>query len=661
VSTAEIKYKNDCQTVYFDRLIENSLVSNYKEEDHKLLLIGINNLVISVIKVETEEISADYLNSILQGFPVGVGVVGVMLVYNDNVYEDFNSVYEELCQALCKASSESKENNLNKLLGSSLVQEHSGSIYYFLCKEVLYQSKLEFEEAFLVSLSEPGNNETKEVQYSLDRTNHILKEHYGFCYSKIELNKTRLLEIMNSENSSSIKEQLTTVKESWIVLDFEGKLLIDYKEFTGNKDKEPIQEVISNAIKIASSEKSPEKDALFSRGVNIKRTDSVSKHPEISSSLNVFNIESSYQIQFKNTSNEFLAYDVRAKEELDDKIEKIEEGENKNGVKEDNSNKIIVSDCFLWDISVKQNFTQNLEVCTNRLINSFDSVINKVKLSNTTIDALGSTLFFNEIVFPCPLLCNPYDSSSIDFLSKSLLLKHSKYLNKNSNIEYPNDHNLTLSIKKPLNVHLFLKPEFSETSKTSYVKGIYEYHHYNQDDFDDDGWGCAYRSLQCLYSWFFHNNILDSSLYPPTPSIPEIQKYLVKAGDKTEKIVGSKDWIGAFEVNIVLNHVFGIESQIMYLTSGSEIKNKAREIAFHFETVGTPIMIGGGVYAYTIVGINYDYTNGECQFLILDPHYKEKDEINVITNKGGIAWKSESLFEKGNFYNLCMPQLPYKD
>lgn len=36
----------------------------------------------------------------------------------------------------------------------------------------------------------------------------------------------------------------------------------------------------------------------------------------------------------------------------------------------------------------------------------------------------------------------------------------------------------------------------------SIVYGKYMYHHYLQDKFDDEGWGCAYRSLQTLVSWF---------------------------------------------------------------------------------------------------------------------------------------------------------------
>lgn len=46
------------------------------------------------------------------------------------------------------------------------------------------------------------------------------------------------------------------------------------------------------------------------------------------------------------------------------------------------------------------------------------------------------------------------------------------------------------------------------------VYGRYTYHHYMQDNFDDDKWGCAYRSLQTLISWFNHQGY--SSINIPT-------------------------------------------------------------------------------------------------------------------------------------------------
>lgn len=54
---------------------------------------------------------------------------------------------------------------------------------------------------------------------------------------------------------------------------------------------------------------------------------------------------------------------------------------------------------------------------------------------------------------------------------------------------------------------------------------------------------------------------------------------------------------------------------------GSEIPNHARELAAHFATQGTPVMIGGGVLAYTLLGVAFSELSGECAFLILDPHY----------------------------------------
>lgn len=51
------------------------------------------------------------------------------------------------------------------------------------------------------------------------------------------------------------------------------------------------------------------------------------------------------------------------------------------------------------------------------------------------------------------------------------------------------------------------------------VSGNYTYHHYLQDKFNDDGWGCAYRSLQTIISWFrlniqliFHSKLKNTNL-----------------------------------------------------------------------------------------------------------------------------------------------------
>jgi hypothetical protein len=69
-------------------------------------------------------------------------------------------------------------------------------------------------------------------------------------------------------------------------------------------------------------------------------------------------------------------------------------------------------------------------------------------------------------------------------------------------------------------------------------------------------------------------------------------------------------------------------------------------------------MYGGDEYAYTIVGINYNWKLGEIMFLILDPHYNGGDRVDKIIEKKGICWrKPEEMFKKGVFYNFCMPIL----
>jgi len=185
------------------------------------------------------------------------------------------------------------------------------------------------------------------------------------------------------------------------------------------------------------------------------------------------------------------------------------------------------------------------------------------------------------------------------------------------------------------------------------IHGSYIYYHYMQDSFDDQGWGCAYRSLQTVLSWFKVQRLVPDF---KIPSIPEIQKILVDLGDKPANFVGTKEWIGAFEVNLVLNKLLDVESKILFISSGAEIPSKARELKEHFLNDGTPIMIGGGVLAYTLLGIDYNEETGDIRYLILDPHYTGSDNLKNIQDKGWIGWKESKLFVDHAFYNFCLPQ-----
>ena len=111
-------------------------------------------------------------------------------------------------------------------------------------------------------------------------------------------------------------------------------------------------------------------------------------------------------------------------------------------------------------------------------------------------------------------------------------------------------------------------PAEIEGLEVAMVQGAYTYYHYMQDKFNDDGWGCAYRSLQTLISWFrlqVHMHklkhyllkglgfILNSDSFQgytetKNPTHAQIQKCLVKLGDKPKDFIDSKQWIGSTEV-----------------------------------------------------------------------------------------------------------------
>ncbi|CAG7869789.1 unnamed protein product [Brassica rapa] len=209
-------------------------------------------------------------------------------------------------------------------------------------------------------------------------------------------------------------------------------------------------------------------------------------------------------------------------------------------------------------------------------------------------------------------------------------------------------------------VHIGIPSSGVSEGVASVIQGSYEYYHYLQDSFDDSGWGCAYRSLQTIISWFRLQHYTSISV----PSHRQETQTLVEIGDKDPSFVGSREWIGAIELSFVLDKLLGVSCKIMNFRSGSELPEKCRELALHFETQGTPIMIGGGVLAYTLLGVDYDEGSGDCAFLILDPHYTGGEDHKKIVNGGWCGWKKaidskgKSFFLHNKFYNLLLPQRP---
>lgn len=189
------------------------------------------------------------------------------------------------------------------------------------------------------------------------------------------------------------------------------------------------------------------------------------------------------------------------------------------------------------------------------------------------------------------------------------------------------------------------------------MQGRYLYCHYMQDKFNDSGWGCAYRSLQTIFTWCAlerYTGFRDRTI----PTHKDIQKSLVDVGDKPSTFIGSKEWIGANEVCYALEKLTGISSKILHVSRGAEMESKGRELARHFDEQGSPVMVGGGVLAWTILGVARNSRTGRTKFLILDPHYEGRDDLATIQGKGWVGWKSADVFKADAFYNLCMPLRP---
>jgi hypothetical protein len=207
-----------------------------------------------------------------------------------------------------------------------------------------------------------------------------------------------------------------------------------------------------------------------------------------------------------------------------------------------------------------------------------------------------------------------------------------------------------------LNVHEGL-PAPAGGGKVSLVSGDYAYYHYLQDGFDDAGWGCMYRTLMSAASWFQ----LQGYTAKPPPTHRMIQEALVAMKDKEPSFIGSKQWIGTMEASYILDRLYDITSKVVMANSGAEVTDHARVLARHFETQGTPILIGGGVLAWGLVGISYNEDTGEAWFLILDPHLAQStgDSVQDIQkNPLGCNWRPASIFKKDAFYNFLCPQRP---
>ncbi|KAK7912907.1 hypothetical protein WMY93_013118 [Mugilogobius chulae] len=323
-----------------------------------------------------------------------------------------------------------------------------------------------------------------------------------------------------------------------------------------------------------------------------------------------------------------------------------------------------VSTVLKMDCVICVRFGETIQDACLRLVEELSNQLNEMKRV-TLLHLKGTSILIPEpfhFLLPQPhgLVTAVYPSgvpdSQLQTVRQTLHQKYdladdTPFFRRANAYHFPNEPYRDGYLRNP---HLSLTHPAFDNGKVYLVQGLYSYHHYMQDRIDDNGWGCAYRSLQTICSWFQQQGYVDRSV----PSHKEIQQALVNVGDKQASFVGSRQWIGSIEVQMVLNELLGVTSKIMFVSQGSELASKGRELANHFTTEGTPIMIGGGVLAHTILGVAWSETTGEIRYLILDPHYTGAEDLQLITEKGWCGWKGPEFWDQTAYYNLCLPQRP---
>ncbi|XP_037949430.1 probable Ufm1-specific protease 1 [Teleopsis dalmanni] len=230
---------------------------------------------------------------------------------------------------------------------------------------------------------------------------------------------------------------------------------------------------------------------------------------------------------------------------------------------------------------------------------------------------------------------------------------------KNQNYEAPDSVSaLAITSKvykyKLLTNILGLKPPCPGT--TFLTRGDFQYFHYGCDGFNDQGWGCAYRTLQSMCTWILYKQDKVGTLH--VPGLREIQETLVRIEDKPKDFIGSRAWIGALEVFYVVNDLYDVSCKILHIPSRDEFKNHMCALKDYFENIGGFVMMGGDMDAASkgIAGIHI--AKEDVYLLVIDPHFVGIPiSIKELVDCGYISWKKTTEFVDSSFYNLCLPQL----
>ncbi|XP_023299814.2 probable Ufm1-specific protease 1 [Lucilia cuprina] len=222
--------------------------------------------------------------------------------------------------------------------------------------------------------------------------------------------------------------------------------------------------------------------------------------------------------------------------------------------------------------------------------------------------------------------------------------------------EYELLNNLIEHIPQPPNKHSPTSGSSVSSAQTYLTRGNFNYYHYGCDGQQDQGWGCAYRTLQSMISWILHKccsyNLLN------VPSLREIRETLVRLEDKPKRFIGSRDWIGALEVFYVVDSLYDVPCKIVHITRSEELSDYVDTLIEYFNDYGGFVMMGGDMDAAS-KGIAGVHTSGrDTYLLVVDPHYSGVPaSIHDLIRDGYIRWQNVKEFVDSSFYNLCLPYL----
>ncbi|KZS06705.1 putative Ufm1-specific protease 1 [Daphnia magna] len=206
------------------------------------------------------------------------------------------------------------------------------------------------------------------------------------------------------------------------------------------------------------------------------------------------------------------------------------------------------------------------------------------------------------------------------------------------------------------NVHSGLSDPTTSPQKKVHITNSYVYYHYKCDGYNDVGWGCGYRTLQTIAS---HLSLQDKQgKAVQVPTLMKIQETLVEIGDKELSFIKSREWIGSFEVCLVIDKLYDVPCKILHCPSGgmTSIFPKLEE---HFakSSSAPPIMMGGDRDASSKGVLGTCSVDDDRWLLVLDPHYQGgQTSAAKLQREGYIRWIHLSEFDKQSFYNICLPQ-----